>query len=515
MTWTFLLAKLPELLEKTWQQIYLTAAALFIAIVIGIPLGILALHLRKAKQIILATANIFQTIPSLALLGFLLPFLGIGVKPAIITLAIYALLPIVRNTVTGLEGVAPDICEAADGLGFKASQKLWLVEFPLAMPTIIAGIRIATAMSVGIATIAAFVGAGGLGDFIYQGIGLNDNRLILLGAIPAALLALILDFLISRIEVSFTNRKFSQRIPLLSKMIAGCVIILVAISLMFSLRHSFGSSQQENTVVVASKNFTEQYILGYLIADMITAKTSLKVVTKFNLGTTAICQRAMEKGEIDIYPEYTGTAYMTVLHLEHPGNTEQVYQQVKQTYLTRYNIIWLPPFGFNNTNALAVREEFAQQHHLAMISDLIPLAPQLSIAVPADFMLRPDGFIGLQQRYYLHFGVVRQMDPGLMYEALKNKKVDMIMAFSTDGRIPAYHLRLLRDDKHLFPPYYAAPLVRGAVLQAHPEIATALQPLANLLNENTMQQLNYEVDIEKKTPEAVAKNFLISKGLLR
>jgi osmoprotectant transport system permease protein len=512
---SFLIAKLPALAEKTFQQIYLTGLSIILAIVIGIPLGIWAVRTTRIKTAILGFASVLQTIPSIALLAFLIPFMGIGIKPAIITLALYALLPIIRNTVTGIEGVAPDIIEAADGLGFTRWQKLWMVQSPLALPTIIAGIRTATAMAVGIATLAAFIGAGGLGDFIFQGISLNDNRLVLLGAIPAALLALILDYIIGQIEIAIAKRKYKIKSGKAFQQTALTITVVALIALVFAAKPLSNLwLTPQNSVRIATKNFTEQYILGYLMADMIEAKTKLKVDKKFNLGSTDICHRAMLKNEIDIYPEYTGTAYVVVLKRENPGNAAQVFQQVKSDYLQKFNIVWLEPFGFNNTQALAVRQDFATQHNLQTISDLVPLAKNLSIGVPAEFMERADAFPGLKKAYGLEFGQVRQMDPGLMYEAIKNEKVDAIMAFSTDGRIANYHLKILTDDKHFFPPYYAAPLVRNEVLQAHPEILTALQPLSGLIDDKTMQQLNYQVDVEKQTPEDVAKNFLISKGLL-
>lgn len=511
---TYLLTKLPDLSEKFFQQIYLVALAMLLALLLGIPAGIWAARTHRIKNFILASTNVLQTIPSLALLAFLLPFLGIGVKPAIVALSLYALLPIVRNTVTGIENVSTEVIEAADGLGFTRWQKLWMVELPLALPTIISGIRIATAMCVGIATLAAFIGAGGLGDFIFQGIALNDNRLVLLGAIPAALLALILDYLIGKIENALNKRRARIKWNTNLKIFGG-LIVSIAIIIFLSTYFFYFHSNSKNTIRIATKNFTEQYILGYLMADMIEDRTNLKVEKRFNLGPTDICHAAMVKGDIDIYPEYTGTAYITVLkqnNLQHP---EQIYPQVKNAYLQKFNILWLEPFGFNDTQAIAVREDFAENYHLQTISDLTPIAKNLTFGAPAEFIERADAFPGLKKVYGLQFGDIRQMDPGLMYQAIQNKNVDVIMAFSTDGRVNAYHLKILTDDKHLFPPYYAAPLIRAEVLHAHPEILSALQPLTGLLDDKTMQQLNYQVDVEKKSPEDVARNFLIFKNLIK
>jgi len=304
----FIYQHLGELAEKTGQQIYLAGFAMFLAILIGVPVGLKIARRQKAKSIVLGIANVFQTIPSLALLVFLLPFLGIGAKPAIITLSIYAFLPIIRNTVTGIEGVMPDMIEAADGLGFTRLQKLWMVELPLALPVMIAGIRTAAAMSVGIATLAAFIGAGGLGDFIYQGLSLNDNRLVLLGAIPAALLALAVDFFIARIEKFIARRRYKhwRSKGMRFRWVAAIVVFVLLIPSAFFVYTQ--SVSTEPVIRIGSKNFTEQLILGEMMSQIISEKAHIKVVKKFNLGSDLICHRALLKGNIDMYPEYTGTA---------------------------------------------------------------------------------------------------------------------------------------------------------------------------------------------------------------
>lgn len=505
---------LPLLLEKTWQQIYLTAIAMAVAIVIGIPLGIWIAKKNKIKPVILAIASILQTIPSLALLALLLPFLGIGVKPALVALSIYAFLPIIRNTATGIYNISPNIIEAANGLGFTAGQKLWMVELPLALPVIIAGIRTATSMSVGIATLAAFIGAGGLGDFIYQGLSLNNTPLILLGAIPAAALALILDFMIGRIEHFIAERKYKHYSFLHKKTYFIVSALMALFFFMFIMMFSLWKENQSNTIIIGSKNFTEQYILAELMAQLIENDTHFTVVRKFNLGGTLFCQGALLRGDIDLYPEYSGTAYMVILKKKYTGDATQVYNDVTQAYQKQFQLAFLSPFGFNNTQALAVRQDFSSRYHVFTLSDLKTSAHQLSIGVPADFYKRPDGFISLEKYYGLQFKDVKLMDAGLMYQAIKNKDVDVIMAFSTDARIVAYHLALLQDNKHIFPPYDAAPVVRDQTLRAHPQIKYILNLLANRINNAQMQHLNYEVDIEKKSVAVVAREFLLQNNLI-
>ncbi len=529
--WAFLVNHQQPLLIKLWEQIYLVVIATAVATMIGIPLGIIIAKRAHFKKYILGFANIVQTIPSLALLAFLLPFFGIGFTSAILALTIYALLPIVRNAMLGIEGVADEYIEAAQGLGFNHWQQLYFIELPLALPVMVGGIRTATAISVGIATLAAFIGAGGLGDFILQGIAMNDNRLVLLGAIPAAILALALDFMIAKIEMLLSRRRVSNRSKSLTfsvttHSVAGNVqiwakrgkqipffialiaIAIFCISFFAHFYHTHRYANKNNTIIIATKNFTEQYILGELMAQMITQYTQLHVVKKFNLGATNIVQAALLRGEVDLYPEYTGTALLVVLHQPPITNPEKVYEIVKKQYQEKFNLVWLKPFGFENSQALSVKDSFAKKQHLQTISDLLPIQKQLIVGVPQEFRERADGYPGLIRYYGLHFGKVISMLPDLMYQAIRNDEVNVIMAFSTDGRIPLYHLTLLKDDKHFFPPYYAAPVIRESVLKAHPEIGKALALLANKIDAKAMQQMNYLVNEKHLTPKAVALQFL-------
>jgi len=510
----FLLNHLHALGKNLLVHISLSFSATLLAILVGLPLGIWSYQQASVRKIILSITNIFQTIPSLALLAFLIPILGIGFKPTIVTLMFYALLPITRNTYTGLSQLPKETIEAANGLGFTRWQRLRMVELPMAAPMIIAGIRTATAMTIGITTIAAFIGAGGLGTFITEGLALNDSRLILLGAIPTALLALVVDYIIAQLEVGLSKQK---RRRLQFKKIKATTAILLAGLLVFGYGHRGISSffaKRKNTVVVATKNFSESYILGYLMSDLIQAKTNLHVISKFNLGSTAVIQNALLKGAIDLYPEYTGTAYVVVLKKRRILTLKKTYQFVKSEYKKQFHLIWLKPFGFSNAQTLAVRDAFAKQQHLRNLSDLAKISSQLSIAAPAAFIKREDALPALQRAYHFKFKQIIEMQPDLVYSAIDNKTVNVIEVFTTDARIQAYHLLPLLDNKHIYPPYYAAPVIREAVLKKHPEIRTALAPLAGLINEKTMRHLNAEVAIQHKTPKSVAHQFLVHKGLL-
>jgi len=303
---------LPVFLTKLWEQFYLVSLSLSVALVIGLPLGIIIRHFKSAKSILLSIASALWTIPSLALLAFFIPFFGIGVKPAIIVISLYAILPILRNTVTGLDNVSRDNIEAARGLGFTRMQRLWIVELPLAFPVILAGIRTSITITIGIATLASFIGAGGLGDFINQGLALNNTYLLLLGSIPAALMALIFDYSLAYFEMRMAARRVKKS-HWRYRTLFFCFITVILIVIFSLYKMTAYNSSNQGSIRIASKNFTEEIILGELMAQLIETKTSLQVIRKFNLGTTAICQAALLNNEIDMYPEYTGTAYLTVL----------------------------------------------------------------------------------------------------------------------------------------------------------------------------------------------------------
>jgi len=499
--------------EKLWQHVTLSLTATIVASLIGIPLGVFIYRHAKARRYILALVNVFQTIPSLALLAVLIPLLGIGFQPTIVALTIYALLPIVRSTLVGLQSVPKASIEASRALGFTHFQKLRLVELPLALPIIMSGIRTATAITIGITTIAAFIGAGGLGDFITQGLALNNNTLILWGAIPTALLALILDYVLAQAEVLLSQRKRQQ---MLFKKVKITLIALAGFGLFASASHGAYKDyqhRQQKSIVIASKNFTEQLILGHMIADLLQAHTHLHVIKKLNLGTTSILTKALEKGEIDLYPEYTGTAYLVVLKHHAILSATQTWNRVKTAYQKRH-LTWLPPLGFNNAQTLAITETDAKKHHLHTLSDLRALAPTMTIAAPAEFIKRPDGLPGLKKAYQLTFKNIVAMQPDLIYPALSNHDVNVIEVFTTDGRIAAYHLRALEDDKHIYPPYAAAIVIRNAILKRYPNVKKALSPLYGSISNQTMQHLNYLVNVKHQTPSAVAKHYLIKKHLI-
>ncbi|MBU0986714.1 MAG: ABC transporter permease subunit [Proteobacteria bacterium] len=523
---TYIVERLPELWLRTGEHLMLTGCSTLAAMVIGIPVGILLSRTTWLRGPVMGVIGILQTIPSLAMLVFLLALLKkIGVLPALIALTLYALLPIARNTLTGLEEVSAEVMEAAAGIGMKEYQQLMMVRIPLAAPVIVAGIRTAAVVGVGIATLSAFIGAGGLGQFINRGLALANSKLILLGAVPAALLALVVDFSIGAFEWGLRpQRKRAKKGSVQSLMRPLAFILPVALILIGGIVYFtkpgwiFKSETRLETshgiIRLATKNFTEQLILGEMMAQLIEARTEFKVQRRFNLGGTMICHGALVNGEIDLYAEYTGTGLTAIL--KHPVITdpEKALRHVTKAYHEQFGLQWLKPFGFNNTYAITVRAADAEKYGWDTVSDLQTSAQGLRAGFTAEFAERPDGYPGLRQAYNLQFGEIRDFDPALMYEAVVKGEVDVICAFATDGRIASYHLKPLKDDRQFFPPYHAAPVIREDILKRYPKIGDVLELLGGILDDAAMQRLNFEVDAKQRQTAEVVAEFLNAKEIL-
>ena len=498
-----------EVLQLTFEHLLLVLLATGAAAIVGIPVGILLTRREGLAKPVLAIANILQTIPSLALFGFLIPILGsfgIGRVPAIIALFLYSLLPIIRNTFTGISGVDPAVREAARGMGMTDWQMLTQVELPLALNVIVAGVRVATVISIGTATIAAAIGAGGLGTYIFRGLRTVDRTLILAGAVPAALMALGADFALGSVErlLSPGLAGASQR---RRKLALGIVGIAISAALIVFLIGG-ASSKSEARVIVGSKDFTESRILAELIAQTIESKTSIKVEQATELSGD-LCHRELVAGQIDMYVEYTGTAYTAIL--KHPpiSDPRKVYDQVKADYRSVFKLEWLEPLGFNNTFAILVRGDVARRLQLKTISDVARFAPQWRAGFGQDFMSRQDGYPGFARTYGLRFSEQpREMDLSLSYQALANGQVDLIAGNSTDGLIDKLGLVQLEDDRRYFPPYEAAPVVRRETLDRYPELEGAINSLAGKITNEQVRMLNYAVDGEKRDVKEVVRELL-------
>jgi osmoprotectant transport system permease protein len=516
--WNFLQQNWSELLTLLRQHLWLVLISILIAVVIGIPTGILLTRKKSLRGPVLAVANVMQTIPSLALFGFLipLPFIGgIGGRTAIAALVLYSLLPIIRNTVTGILGVDTDVREAAVAMGMTSSQILWQVELPLAMSVIVTGVRVATVIAVGVATIAAAVGAGGLGVYIFRGLRQYDNNLLLAGAVPAALMALAADFTFGLLERRFSVARRAKRTgrsrTRLFALVAIALVTVSAIYVVWRRSHSQTSSSSAGRVVVGSKYFTESTLLAEIIAHLLDTR-GVSVERKFELGGN-LPHDALLAGTIDLYPEYTGTAFTAILHHPPLNDPRLVYDQVKKEYAEKFNVEVNEPLGFENTFAILIRGADARRLNLKTISEAAPHARQWRAGFGQDFMSRADGYPGFAKAYGLKFAEQpHEMDLSLTYIALASGKVDLIAGNSTEGRIAAMDLVQLEDDRHYFPPYEAVYLVRKDSLAHVPTLGEALGKLAHSISTEEMRQLNYEVDANKRGIAEVVREWVKRKG---
>ena len=521
--WEFLKNNWGDILMQAREHLALVLISTSIAVMIGVPLGVLLTRRPRLRAPVLGVASVMQTVPSLALFGFLipLPFIGgIGARTATVALVLYALLPVIRNTVTGILGVDASVREAAVGMGMTDRQILWQVELPLAMGVILTGVRVALVISVGVATIAAAVGAGGLGTYIFRGLRQNDNYLILAGAVPAALMALAADFGLGLLEKRFdvrSKRAEQRKRPLLRRFVWATLAIVVLGLIGYSGWRSSSNSNPVSPVsktgaateriVVGSKDFTESLILAEMVAQLLEA-SGLQVERRFELGGN-LAHDALVSGQIDLYPEYTGTSYTAILHHQPITDPRAVYEQVKREYAENFNVEVSAPLGFSNDFAILVRGQDARRLGLKTISDAAPYTRTWRAGFGQDFMSRADGYPGFVRAYGLNFSKQpREMDLSLTYRALASNQVDLIAGNSTDGLIAALDLVQLEDDRHYFPPYEAVILVRHDTLARAPALASALARLNNAISTDEMRRLNYEVDGKKRDRKEVVREWI-------
>jgi osmoprotectant transport system permease protein len=493
------------------QHLVLVGISTVAAIAAGVPLGILAARRPRVGAPIVWLANAAQTIPSLAMFGFLLPLPlvgGLGARVAIVVLIVYALLPIIRTTVAGLTSVDRALVEAGTALGMTRRQLLRQVEFPLALPSIVAGIRVASVIAVGTATIAAAVGAGGLGEYIFRGLAMVDATVVLAGAIPAAVLALTIDFALTRVERAVEHRLAARRLG--GRRVVGGIAAAAAIIAAGVLLARGGSP---DVVRIGSKNFTEQIVLGEIVAQTVEMRTPLRVERRLNLGGTFICDRALRAGEIDAYVEYSGTAHAAILRQSGDRDPQRVLARVRELYAAA-GLTWLDPLGFENTFAILVRGEDARRLAISTVEQAAAHAGGWRAAFGYEFLQREDGYPGLAGRYGLRFASPpRSMDLSLIYRALAEREVDLIAGDATSGLIQAYDLRMLEDNRRYFPPYDAAIVARSARLLASPAVRDALATLSGRISLDAMRRMNHAVDAERRDPRDVAREFLQSLGI--
>ena len=494
-------------LNLTIEHILISLLAISIASVLGIILGIIISEYRKFSGLILGTVNILYTIPSIALLGFFITITGVGNTTALIALIIYALLPIIRSTYTGIITINPLIIEASEGMGSTKLQQLFKVKIPLALPVLMSGIRNMVTMTIALAGIASFVGAGGLGVAIYRGITTNNSAMTFLGSLLIAILALVFDFILGLIEKRLTNRKRVKYKINPKLIILGLFIVIFGAY--FSL-----NSKKDKTINIATKPMTEGYILGQMLTELIEQDTDLKVnITNGVGGGTSNIHPAIVKGEFDLYPEYTGTSWEAVLKKE-ASYDESKFDELQKEYKEKYNLEYVNLYGFNNTYGLAVNKDIAKKYNLKTYSDLAKVSNNLIFGAEYDFFEREDGYKELQKVYNMNFKKQIDMDIGLKYQAMKDKKIDVMVIFTTDGQLAISDVVVLEDDKNMYPSYRAGTVVRSEILSEYPELKAVLEKLNNILDDKTMADLNYQVESEGKKPEDVAREYLQEKGLL-
>lgn len=487
------LALLPDYLGA---HITLSLSALAAGAALTTLLTLVALRSPRACSVFLTAASVIQTVPSLALLALMVPILGrIGFLPAWIALTAYSVLPMLRNAIIGLTTVDPAITEAARGVGMTDRQTLTMVQLPLAAPVIIAGIRTSAVWVVGIATLATPVGATSLGNYIFSGLQTQRFNVVLLGCVAAALLALVMDGLIRLIEIAASRR--SRPLALVGAL--GLVTLVVGGLAPRAIRgiQSGGGPR----IILGAKSFTEQYILTELIAIRL-AEEGLDSRVLSNLGSTIVFD-ALVNGRVDIYVDYTGTIWANHMKRDRARPATETRAKVAHWLLDTHGVTLVGALGFDNTYALAMKRERADQLNIKTISDLAVHAPDMTIGGDYEFFSRPE-WLALVRAYGLSFKNQRGLGSTLMYPAVNQGEVDVIGAFSTDGRIASFGLVILDDTRDAFPPYEAVMLLAPSA-NRRPRLVRILAQLAGVITDDMMREANRLVDLDKQSPRDAAR----------
>lgn len=493
-----------QIWQALGEHLLLSMEALLLSCLIAIPLGMLLAHSKRAGEVVFQITSIIQTIPSLALLGLLIPFVGIGTTPALIALTAYGIMPIYQNTYSALRNIDPNLEEAADAFGLSKRRKMFRLEVPMALPMILSGVSISLVMIIGTATLAAMIGAGGLGTYIMIGIQQNNNTYLLIGAGLSAILTLAMSGLL---KFMASSKKHFR--------ITAAVLAIFAIGLGASqLPKAFAPKEEE--VVIAGKLGSEPDILINMYKDLIEKDNPhIKVTLKNNFGGTSFLFNALKTGKIDIYPEFTGTVLQGLAKkkVATPHDPAKTYQLAKKLMAEENQLTYLPPMNYQNGYDLAVTQSFAKKHNIKSLSDLAKLGTSLTAAFDPDFANQQDGYLGLKKEYKLNFKV-KTMEPALRYKAIASGKVAVVDGYTTDPQIKQYDLVALKDDKSFFPPYQGAPLMKTAFAKKHPGIVKSLNKLSGKITESEMQEMNYKVTVKHESASKVARQYLKQHGLL-
>lgn len=500
-------ALLPDYLG---QHVLLSVTALAIGLAVGLSLAVIGVWSARLRWLLLTVAGLIQTIPGIALLALFYPLLlalsalterlfgvkfsALGFLPSLLALALYSILPILRNTVTGILDVDDAVKEAARGVGMTQAQRLFKVELPLAMPVIMAGIRTAAVWVIGTATLSTPIGQTSLGNYIFSGLQTQNWVFVVFGCVAAVVLALVVDQCLALVERGFARRKMWLKLA----GAAGLAVVLLA-SLVV------GPSRGAGTYVVGGKPFIEQYILAALM-DQRLENAGLQATARGGLGSTVIFD-ALSAGEIDAYVDYSGTIWTNFMHRRDNASHKQVLADVGAWLKKTRHIEMLGPLGFDNAYALVMRRDQAERLHIRSIADLVPYAAKLSIAGDYEFFARPE-WKAMRAAYDINFRRTREMQSTFMYKAVADGEIDVIAGYTSDGQIAQYDLVVLDDPKQALPPYDAVLLISPRRAD-DAKFRRALAPLIGHISTKMMQQANLAVsrDRNQETPEQAAREL--------
>lgn len=490
------LALLPE---RLGQHLGLTLLALGVGIALSLPAAALAVRVRGFRWPALTAAGVVQTIPSLALMALMVPLLDLlrrelhaglpafGFWPAALALVLYSMLPVLRNTVTGILGVEPSLIEAATGLGMTPRQVLLKVQLPLAAPVILAGIRTSAVWTVGMATLSTPVGQTSLGNYIFAGLQTRNWTAVLVGCAAAAALAVLLDLTLGLFESAAARRSRGRAVvaAVLTLGIAGAALA------------PWVRDRAPHPVRIGAKTFTEQYLLAELLAGL-ARDAGFEAEKVESLGSTIVFD-ALANGDLDVYVDYSGTIWANHMGRREIADSATVLREMTRWLAEEHHVRCLGSLGFENAYALAMRRDRAEALGIRSIADLAPHAPSLRLGSDYEFFSRPE-WERLTGTYGLKFKELVSFDSTFMYRAVQAGDVDVITAFSSDGRIAAFDLVVLEDPRQAFPPYDAVLLV-GPAAERHPGLVQALDPLLGAIDVETMRRANQMVDLEGASRE--------------
>ncbi|MEO1047242.1 MAG: ABC transporter permease/substrate-binding protein [Pseudomonadota bacterium] len=499
--------------DKLTAHIVLAASAIGLGIAVALPLAVWAARSPAVARLALGFASLVQTIPALALLALFFPVLlslravfgedlpTLGFLPALLALALYALLPILRNAVTAQANLDPGILEAADGVGMTSWQKLTLVEAPLSAPFVMAGIRTASVWTIGAATLSTTIGQPGLGDPIFAGLQTQNWALVLAGCFASAGWPIVVDALLGLIEHGLAKRSRWQW---------GGGMIAVAAGLALALYAQ--SDGDDDAIVIGSKQFSESIILAQLIGQRL-EKAGFTVEYRTGLGS-AILHGAVASSNVDISVDYTGTVWTNELkRTDNPGRDE-MFDTIVEWERENTGIRVLGRLGFENAYAFAMRRDRAAELSVTSLEDLVTVAPRLIVGGDPEFFERPE-WIAVRDAYGMRFKETRNFSPTFMFNALEAREADAISAYSSDGRL-ATDTYILLDDPREALPSYDAMLMLSPRIGDNPQVIAALEPLIGAIDVQTMQETNFSVDREddnKVSPETAARQLAGKIGL--